>query len=58
MLKILRKCRLNQYLSNDTKHDPTFFSLDSTFNEEEKNLLGYFEDMKFLVFKATLIQQS
>jgi len=31
MLKILRKCRLNHYLLNDTKHDPPFFSLDSTF---------------------------
>jgi len=32
MLNILRKCRLNQYLSNDTKQDPPLFSLDSTFN--------------------------
>ena len=32
MLKILRKCRPNQYLSIDTKQHPPFFSLDSTFN--------------------------
>jgi len=32
-LKILRKCRLYQYLSIDTKQDPPFFSLDSTFKQ-------------------------
>jgi len=36
-LKLLRKYRPNQYLSNDTKQHPPFFSLDSTFNSEMNN---------------------
>ena len=43
-LKILRKCRLYQHLSIDTKQDPSFFSLNSTFkckSDNKKSLAEY-----------------
>ena len=48
----MRKCRPNQCLSNDTKHDPPFFSLDSTFkgSQVRYNLTRFFVERKLLAY--------